>query len=562
MGLPAVRGWAYDVDIHPDGLMAAVGLHAGHLLLIDLVTGGVLADLKGHGGVPDGVRKVRFSPDGTLLASASDDESLIVWDVAARQMRDRIHDKFDVNTVDWFPDGRRIVFSTDEQIGILEVGAGGEVAVIRRFDSGAVAEVRVFAGGTRIAAGGSTEKGIIILDDALNVARTFDQRDVARIRFDKDERLMFAVSWGGEKLARRWDMATGEAIDLPGHDNAALFALDLDPQTGEPYAGGNNNIVVSWHPDGSLREIADDAHRAEIRAIIPGMAGEVVSVAADGSVIHWSSARAAVQATYKLTKPESAEPMRLTAVAVSPEGATLLATGFDGAVAFRAEGGAVLWRQTELKRSDVAFGIEGAFVVGSGEALVWLDAASGAIVHSEIVSADEFLAHLLPLADGRRAVVSAYRGPELHLFDLAARCPLARVALPGRRVGERADSYGLGLGGGRLVVSRWDNSFDVFDAGTLEHRVEAYERLSYAPVAVSPDGSLVACGESELRLFNAETFDLVGRKSLAHRISALCFVEPAHIVAGLDNGQMVSIRIGLKAPDRPGGWPLIRITPD
>jgi WD40 repeat protein len=301
--------------------------------------------------------------------------------------------------------------------------------------------VRVFAGGTRIAAGGSTKKGIIILDDALNVVRTFDQCDVARIRFSQDENLMFAVSWDGEKLARRWNMATGDVTDLPGHNNAALYALDLDPQTGEPYAGGKNSVVVSWRHDGSLRETATDGHGTEIRTIVASPAGEVVSAAAGGSVIRWSPAATAVQATYKLTTSESTEPMRINALAVSPNGATLLAKGADGAVAFEATDGAVLWRQTELKRSEVAFGLDGTFVIGSGGALVWLDAASGAIVHSENVSTNSWLAHLLPLTDGCRAVVSAYEGRSLYLFDLAARRRLASVALPAR--GEKAETYGL-----------------------------------------------------------------------------------------------------------------------
>jgi hypothetical protein len=104
------------------------------------------------------------------------------------------------------------------------------------------------------------------------------------------------------------------------------------------------------------------------------------------------------------------------------------------------------------------------------------------------------------------------------------------------------------LGGSRLVVSRRDCSFDIFDAETLQHLVEAYERLPYAPVAVSPDGALVACGESELRLFDGETFDLVGCMSLGHKISALCFAESARVVAVSTVGRWFLSRSGRRSP--------------
>jgi len=533
--LSCVRGWAYDVDIHPNGKLAAVALHAGHLLLIDLDSGELLADLRGHSGVPDGVRKVRFSPNGELLASVSDDKNLLLWSVAERALIRRVEEKFDVNAVDWFADGSRVVFGTDKQVGIVDVA--DESAEIRRAEVVGCAEVRVFANGARIACGGASKRGIVLLNEDLEEVGTLGQRYVARIRVSADESHLYAGSWQEDAGVSRWELDSGERTVLPGHDNAAVFALALDPQTDEPYAGGGNRCVVSWDGEDQQREPRSVGHTSEVESLF--VCGDTVLSAAGDGVIRWS-----LTAGDAVRRYQSGQPYRAEAAALSPAGDRIIATGFDGAIAFDAETGAEKWRQTEIERSEFVRIIDSkgapVIVVGSGEDLAWLDPEDGSVLHTVQVEEGEWLQHLVPISESR-AIVAAYRVPRLHLWDLVARERIADVTLPRRAEG--AETYGVDVGGGALVVSRWDRSFDVLDAETLAHRFEATMLQPFAPVAVSTDGSIVACGEERLHLFDRETFTALGEASLGHAISALAFVGPRRLVVGLGNGQLVVVKL-------------------
>ena len=55
-----------------------VGSESGDIITLDRVTGSQTATLSGH---TDYVRSLAFSPDGTSLASGSDDKTIKLWDV-------------------------------------------------------------------------------------------------------------------------------------------------------------------------------------------------------------------------------------------------------------------------------------------------------------------------------------------------------------------------------------------------------------------------------------------------------------------------------------------------
>ena len=73
----------YSVTFSPDGRLVAIGGQDGRILLIQVDTGQILHDLRGHffNNYYREILSVVFSPDGQLLASAGTGDSVYIWRV-------------------------------------------------------------------------------------------------------------------------------------------------------------------------------------------------------------------------------------------------------------------------------------------------------------------------------------------------------------------------------------------------------------------------------------------------------------------------------------------------
>jgi WD40 repeat protein len=486
--------------------------------------------LNGHTGQVTGVA---FHPNGTTLASSSDDGTIRLWDMTTGDVeRTLMNAAIGVNSLAFNSDGSLLASAGDDgTITIWDVGSGRRTHVLRVSDEAVTCVVFSPVGPTVAAAGAdgvlliwnweANRREIILNPSAIGINSVAFSPDGAKL----------ATGDAANQL-RLWNVSNGQ--ELPG----------------SPLRGHTREVwSVAFSPDGSTLATGSD----------------------DGTIKRWDAV-----ALHLIDTLEPEGDVQVYSVVFSPDGTTL-ATG-------TADNRIHLWNLETGKLRDapltgharevrsLAFNAEGTRLASGG--------ADARVILYDMPAQGSLIGHYPPARstafspDGATLASGGKYGVIL-LWDVESRAQIGTLSHGEGWATVRALAFSPN--DAILASGAEDGQIDLWDVSDRNHPVRIGTPLTghtshVTAVAFSPDGKTIASASADttVRLWNVETGQMILAQPLSHRqpVNSVAFNRDGSLLASAGWDQVISLWSSRNVwapcgdiPAKSTAWPSARITP-
>ncbi|MEQ8674240.1 MAG: protein kinase [Aggregatilineales bacterium] len=514
------------VAYSPDGSLIASGGQDNTIIIWDTATNQPVGEpFTGH---RDWINTIAFSPDGTMLASGGEDNTIILWDVSTREaIGDPITGQNgEIWSVAFSPDGTMLASgSADATIALWNVESREAVIPPITGHTDIVYAVVFNPDGTRLASGSADTTvriwDISELENITSETLTGHTNWVFAVAFSPDGQTLASSS--ADTSIRFWDVATNTPIgtSLAAHTDW-VRSIVFSPAGRRVVTSGEDARVLIWDV-ATQRPISGffNVEEQDVWQAIYSPDGTTIAVAGDGETISlWSS-----QAQLALGERLIDHQELVLSTAISPD-STIIATagGID------ADTGIRLWdAETNTLRevlnqhlqpvTSLAFDPSGSYLA-SGSAdqtvIVWSLETSRAYGMIQVTDAVFSVAYT---PDGNTLAIGDNDG-NITLWNVSGTPEewqnIATFSDHTDRVVSldfNQDVTLLASGSRDRTIRLWDITTMTASGGALTGHTEGVES-----VAFSPDGTRLASGSRDfsVRLWDVASHTLIGEPLILH----------------------------------------------